>query len=376
MRFSRIWFGFILCLSLVRCKKEALNDCLGETQKTTYLNSLAALSNDTTTISAAERQLMNEIRAIANDVDALSSSIDTTISIHEYYEQISANFLHHVDLVEQKANTFYNGNEAQIILAKNTFVLMSYDALQRKYPEFMWLQLGIFVANEVRSGLVLALETRYILEQNHSHIIIDNSGTEMTDAMLLTSKALIQGQIDVFSDIGSLGILNRKIGAAKIKNETWLTAEAKEGFIKQELAEHALNTGNCSKFMDLQTEAAIQFGAHEQIYILQPMWDKPLMQQFSNLNILLMQVSKKQFIFFGDIFVGTNKNIEVQNGYTIKLPTTINDLSNAQQRVEVARNGFNTLNQLRKNAEWNNWIAYSQLKIGYGIGLYMPSGPL
>jgi hypothetical protein len=40
---------------------------------------------------------------------------------------------------------------------------MSYDALQRKYPEFMWTQLGIFAANEVRSGLVMALMARDVL---------------------------------------------------------------------------------------------------------------------------------------------------------------------------------------------------------------------
>ncbi len=58
--------------------------------------------------------------------------------------------------------------------------------------------------------------------------------------MLESSQILIQGQIDVLKDIGSLGILNRNRGAANIKNESWLTAEAREGFRLQEQAENAL----------------------------------------------------------------------------------------------------------------------------------------
>ena len=369
MRLSGLLFGIILSLSLTQCKKDVqTTDCMNKTQKNDLLVSLEPLSHDTTQISAAERQFINEIRTIANDVASLSSDIDTTISVHESYNQIRTNFLQHVALVTQKATLFYGNSEPKIILAKNAFVLMSYDALQRNYPEFMWTQLGVFAANEVRSGLVLALSMRYILMKNNIHIAFNN--VEIADAMLESSEILIQGQIDVLTDIGSLGILNRKVGADKIKNETWLTTEAKEGFRLQEQAENILKTGDCNKFMDLQTAAAIQFGAHEQIYILQPMWDKPLMQQFADLDKLLIQLTNQKFVFFGDIFIGTNKTTEANKGYNIKLPSTVNNLANAQQRVTVAMNGFNTLNTLRKNPEWSKWIDYSQVKIGYGYDVY------
>ena len=369
MRLSGLLFGIILSLSLTQCKKDVqTTDCMNEIQKNDLLHTLESLSHDTTQISAPERQFINEIRAIANDVSSLSSDIDTTISIHASYDQIRTNFLQHVDLVTQKATLFYGNSEPKIILAKNAFVLMSYDALQRNYPEFMWTQLGVFAANEVRSGLVLALSMRYILMKNNIHIAFNN--VEIADAMLESSEILIQGQIDVLTDIGSLVILNRKVGADKIKNETWLTTEAKEGFRLQEQAENILKTGDCNKFMDLQTAAAIQFGAHEQIYILQPMWDKPLMQQFADLDKLLIQLTNQKFVFFGDIFIGTNKTTEANKGYNIKLPSTVNNLANAQQRVTVAMNGFNTLNTLRKNPEWSKWIDYSQVKIGYGYDVY------
>lgn len=377
MRLFRILLLSLLIISQTHCKKEAAGtSCFNETRRTELMHELEPLTHDSIQLSAAERQLMNEIHVLANDISPLSDNIDTSISIQESYNQIKANFLQHAVLSEQKANTFYHGAEASVILAKNAFVLMSYDALQRTYPEFMWTRLGVFAANEVRSGLVAALFLRYTLLQNNVHIPLDNTGKEITDALLETCQILIQGQIDVLTDIGSLGILNSITGAGRIKNETWLTAEAREGFRLQEQAEDALKAGNCDAFQDIQTEAAIQFGAHEQIYILQPMWDQPMMQQFAALDKMMIQLSGRQFVFFGDIFIGTNKTGEAGKGFTVRLPTNVNDLSNAQQRVQVAMNGFHTLNNLRKEAQWDRWIDYSMIKIGYFYDVYLPGVPL
>lgn len=367
--FFRTFLLVILIINLSQCKKETqTNSCLDQAQRNQLLLSLEKLSHDTIQFSSTERQFLNEIRSIANDMDILSASLDTTISIQESYNQIRANFLQHADVVAQKASTFYDGSPAKIVLAKNAFVLMSYDALQRTYPEFMWTQLGIFAANEVRNGLVLAMMLRQTLINNNIQIPFNN--TDLTNVLLETSEILIQGQIDVLTDIGSLGILNKKIGAANIKNEIWLTTEAKEGFRLQELAERALNINECNSFMDLQTQAAIQFGAHEQIYILQPMWNQPVMQQFADMNQLITQLTQHQLVFFGDIFIGTNKTTESDKGYTIKIPSNVSDLSNAQQRVAVAMNGFNSLNSLRKNNHSKYWIDYSQIKIGYFYDVY------
>jgi len=369
MKLFQLFTFTALIISLYSCKKEnQTTSCLDESQKNSLVQSLAYLSHDSTQMSAAERQLMNDIRIIANDIDAISNGVDTTIAPQDYYNIVRTNFLHHVDIVTQKATIFYNGSEPKVILAKNAFVLMSYDALQRKYPEFMWTQLGVFAANEVRSGLVLALFARYTLKRNNIQIPLGN--IDAAEAMLQSSKILIQGQIDVLTDIGSFGILNKNLGAAAMKKEIWLTTEAKKGFELQEQAETALKTGDCSTFYDVQTEAAIQFGAHEQIYILQPMWNQPLMQQFAALDQLLIQLSNQKFVFFGDIFVGTNKNMEANKGYIIKIPANATNLANAQQRVQIAMNGFNTINELRKNSTGSHWIAYSQVKIGYAYDTY------
>ncbi len=377
MSFLRSILLSLLLACLTHCQKEETSSgCFHEHQRTALLHELEPLTHDSIQLTDDERRLMNDIHDLANDLAPLSNAVDTGISIQESYNRIKANFLQHAVLAEQKANLFYKGSEASVILAKNAFVLMSYDALQRKYPEFMWTRLGVFAANEVRSGLVAALFLRYTLLINNVHIPMDNTGKEITDALLETCQILIQGQLDVLTDIGSLGILNSITGAGRIKSETWLTAEAREGFRLQEQAENALKTGNCNDFQDIQTEAAIQFGAHEQIYILQPMWNKPMMQQFAALDKLMIQLTGHQFVFFGDIFIGTNKTGEAGKGHTVKLPANVNDLANAQQRVQVAMNGFHTLNTLRKDTQWDHWIDYSMIKIGYFYDVYLPGVPL
>ena len=93
-QFLRIPILFIFVIFLSQCKKEnQTTDCLNENQKATLVNSLEYLSHDTTEISAAERQFMNEIRTIANDIASLSSGIDTTVSNQNSYNQIKTNFL-------------------------------------------------------------------------------------------------------------------------------------------------------------------------------------------------------------------------------------------------------------------------------------------
>ncbi|MBP6154714.1 MAG: hypothetical protein KA457_07825 [Chitinophagales bacterium] len=369
MQRTKYLIGFVFILFITNCKKDNNTEtCINTEQRNAILQKLEHFKNDTTQYSAVERQFLNEVRIIANDLDDLTATVDTSVSIENIYNQINSKFVEHGELVEQKAMQFYHGSAAKTVLAKNAFVLMSYDALQRKYPEFMWTQLGIFAANEVRNGLVMALMMRQILINNNINLPFGNS--TITQTFLETTEVLIDGQLNVLTDIGSLGILNRLIGANRIKTEAWLTPEAREGFRLQELAEQHVNANNCVEYMDLQTQAAIQFGAHEQVYILQPMWDNPTMKLFADLNKLAIQLFQHKIVFFGDIFIGTNKTTEANKGYFVRIPNNVNNLANAKQRVDVAINGFNTLNQLRKNSESSYWVDYSMIKIGYAHDTY------
>lgn len=359
----------------ISCKKEAQNDtqCGSNTQIQEILNLVKQQTTTEIYPSQSERQLMDSIRTIANSIDEMYMHIDTTISLHQRYIQIKSNFLQHVAQVERMAQQFYPNSAANVILAKNAFVLMSYDALTRKYPEFLWTKLGVFAANEVRWGLTDALYVRYVLLRNHINIPFDNTHS-FDEALMESSQVLIQGQIDVLTDIGTLGIMNRLVGAGRMKTENWLTNEAKSGFNIQEHAELLKQQNNLSGYYDEQTEAAIQFGAHEQINILQPMWDKPMMQKIAQIDQLFIQLTGHQFVFFGDIFVGVNKDTQKGQGYTIHIPKNVNNLANAQQRVQIAINGFHTLNTLRKQDNWCYWINLSQISIGYYYGVYNTSG--
>ena len=294
----------IALLTLFACKKEAQNDTqCGSDAHIREL--LTKVKNETTTATyplADERFLMDSIRSIANQTEDLYLHIDTTVSLQARYNQIKTNFLQHIAIVEQMATRFYPNSTANVILAKNAFVLMSYDALTRKYPEFLWTKLGVFAANEVRWGLTDALYVRYVLLRNNINIPFDNSHS-FDEALMESSQVLIQGQIDVLTDIGTLGIMNRLVGADRMKTENWLANEAKSGFTIQEHAELLKQQNNLTGYYDEQTEAAIQFGAHEQINILQPMWDKPMLQKIAQIDQLFIQLTGHQFVFFGDIFV-------------------------------------------------------------------------
>jgi hypothetical protein len=212
-----------------------------------------------------------------------------------------------------------------------------------------------------------------MLETNNIHIVLDAStGDDLTETLLQSTQTLIGGQLNVLIDIGSLALLN-KYGAGNLKNETWLTPEAQNGYRIQEEAESALAAGNINQYQDLQTESAIEFGAHEQVYILQPLWDNGLMTQLALFNQFLVQTTKGDIAFFGDIFVGTNKYSDAPNGEFIKIPTGANNLQIATNRVTIARNGFHHLNNMRKDFNKSVWIDYSQARIGFHYGVYYPS---
>ncbi|MCB9032754.1 MAG: hypothetical protein H6553_02840 [Chitinophagales bacterium] len=370
---KRIFLLVVISTTLLlnNCQKEnSCNLSADDEQKVAILNSLyEQLQTDTTQFSIADRNLYLQIRAIANDVDALQDNITSNMSHKEKYNTIRANMQKKIAAVVALSNAHFNNNEAYLILCKNAFAVMSYDALERQYPKFLWTKLGIFAANEVRAGLVLALSVKSDMLRNHIDIPINN--IPATNILQLASEALISGQLNVLTDIGSLVILN-EYGNEALSNESWLTIEARKAFQLQHLAEEAYNNCEQEKYYDLQTKAAIQFGAHEQIYVLQPVWDDDILQNLAAINQLLLAVSDGQIAFFGEIYLGVNKT-KTKKGYTVKFPYQSYDLVNPVHRVEVARNGFNTLNQLRKNKDWSYWLDESQIKIGYFLDVYYPT---
>jgi hypothetical protein len=348
---------------------------LTQAEEAEILTRISQGMSDTSELAAIDRQFINGLKVMANDIEALYEGVDPNTSLETQYHKIRANMYNRVAAVALSAMQHYNGSKGHTILAKNSYVLMGYDALQRHAPEFWWTQLGIFAANEVRSGVVLSYLLNHILQEMKLDLIIHQlTGLDVPSTMMEATEILLGGQEEVFSDIGALALMNRLHGPEIMQKQTWLTAEAQRGYAIQADAEAALSARQIQRYKDLQTAAAIEFGAHEQIYILQKLWDKPLMVEFSKINQWLMGVSNNKFSAFGAIFIGTNKYGEALLGHTIPLPGHTSDLTIGVDRVEIARNGFETLNRLRKQAYWDLWIKYSQSRLGNQQGVYHAKG--
>ncbi|KAF5276429.1 hypothetical protein FQR65_LT16322 [Abscondita terminalis] len=121
------------------------------------------------------------------------------------------------------------------------------------------------------------------------------------------NNELIQGQANVMADIGGLSVMHQHYDSTILAQQlSGYGANLSQAFKLQKLAdEEALRSGiYSSQFKKLATNAAISFGIHEQEKILQPMWDKPLMRDFANINNFMLSLSLENLGLRGDIFVG------------------------------------------------------------------------
>jgi hypothetical protein len=369
-------------LFFIQCSKDDLSNSntshssvrISKADEEIILNQLTKQTADASEFSVRDREFFKGLDIIANNMEGLYEGVDETATYEVRYNQLKANIRARLDMVIEMANVHYNGSVEKVTLAKNAFVLMNYDVITHQYPEFMWTSLGCFAANEVRNGVVLCYLMRDIVKKNNININIDKlTGLDVSNMMMDASQILMEGQLEVLTDIGALALLN-KYGPENLMHETWMTQEARNGYAFQYQAQTALANGDNKAFQDLQTAAAIEFGAHEQIYILQKLWDKELMVQFSAINQWLLESSKGKFSVFGDIFIGTNKYTEFMFGRVFKIPKGAVDLTSAIDRVEIARNGFNSLNALRKQPAGSAWIEYSQKRLGNYEGVYRVPG--
>lgn len=370
-----LFISIILVFLIGSCQKESIpnevKSNLSEQQEEQIAQDLARLMKEGATEDLpANRAFLQELHEMANDIESLYEGVDALPSYEDKYHKLRANMRARVDKVIQKAEVHYDGSRARTILSINSFVLAGYDAFSRKAPEFMWTKLGIFAANEVRGGIVLGYLLKHILEINKFHLVVNEiTGLEATDMLDEVAEILIDGQQSVFIDIGALALLN-KYGPENLKDEPWLGQYARNGYAFQEEAENALAEGNIAQYQDLQTLAAVEFGAHEQLYVLDAVWDRPLMHDFNAINQWMMNITNNQMALFADIFVGVNKFTELPKGWVITFPRQYNDLTQGVDRVEIARNGFHTLNQMRKETRWHNWIEDSQKRLGKSKGIY------
>ncbi|OTG92401.1 hypothetical protein [Acinetobacter sp. ANC 3832] len=333
-------------------------------------------------LTSAEKNLYQQLYALANNQQNI---YDPTItSIPQQYENIRAKIRLQFSTVQQLAVATY-GSQAQqkILLAKNSFILMYYDALSRNNPKFFWSNLGAFVANDVRSNYALTFSLSNALDPlnvtNSQNILIAGmSIPTLQSTIMQANSTLVNGQADVMADIGGLSIMHQHYDSTVLAQQlASYGPNLAKAFQLQKIADdQSLQTGlNSSQFKQKATDAAIAFGIHEQEVILQPMWDKPLMRDFAKINDFMLSLSLENIGLRGDIFIGVNKFKLIFTPYLIiRAPLSATNLAAVKDRIAIARNGFLTLNEWKQNILYSPWIPTYQAQLGKGDGIYQPVG--
>lgn len=331
------------------------------------------------TLSAAEVTMLDKLRQLANDMDFIYEGDNGDPSASKAL--FERHFHARMGVAQQVAEACYGRSSARVTLARNAYILMSYDALVRHDPDFFWARLGIFAANEVRSNLALAFSLKGVLDTliaaDPGAARINIAGMSLASAAQLAGEAttdLIEGQSNVLANIGSLALLHKRYGAKAMGNVPGLSPEAIKGYALQQAADEARATsGPGSAYHQWATQAAIQFGMHEQTYLLQPMWDKPAIKAMAQLNNWTLSNSLETLGMRGDIFIGANKFQPYLAPYLIiRAPVGATNLASVTDRIAIARNGFTVLDGWNQNALLSGWIQQAQSRLGQGKGLYQP----
>ncbi len=332
-------------------------------------------------VPPGEAALFDKIRIMANDINGLYTNVGNDPVAAQI--TIKANIQNRVDQVAQIATAYYGQNSNRIIMAQNLYVLMTYDALNRYNPKFLWSKLGIFVANMVRLGFAEA----FTLQNSINTITTNNpaaanlgiggiSLNTIANIAGTASQDLIQGQLGVVEDIGTLDLLDARFGAQALTTISTLTPEARQGFVYLAQAEAALANGQQSTYQSAYTNAAIQFGIHEQKYLLQPMWNQPVMTTFSNVNSIMLNFSAGLIgLQSPNIYVGTNQLAPYIGPYlSIQAPAGATNVAQLNARVAIATNGFQTIAQWMQQPTNAFFINQSQTNLGTANGIYQPAG--
>jgi YD repeat-containing protein len=362
------------------------NSELTEAQSKALINSIKdglAQRNDVELLAARwptsgtgglEKDLYAATHKLANDIDGYLTGVGGVASLATN-QQIKASIIGRMAAVESLAASYYGDAVDEIGMMKNAFVLSSYDALNRYNPDFQWTKLGIFAANEVRGGLGIAYSAKNAFELAAvlypNKMIGDMTLGQAARASGAAATMLLDGQMAVLSDVGALALMHKQFGAEVMSQQPWLKDESRVGFTYQVRAESARAEGNSVAWRKWQTEAAIQFGIHEQKHLLQPMWDKSMMKNFATVNNWMLE--NANLGLRGHIHIGVNK-FDGSGGYKIEAPLAATNLWKVDDRIAIARNGFEQLQQLQSNPAAARWIDRSQNLLGNSIGIYRPLG--
>jgi len=309
------------------------------------------------------RQFTKDLVATASNLSAFKEGAEG-LAPKDQANVFKSNILKALRAVDERAVDIWGEDaSAKRTLAANTFVLAHYGAFSEQLPSFLWPQLGVFAANEVRYSLAKALG---FAEYAGDGVV--------TDGLRKVTGTVIHYQKEVAADLGSLALLYQEHGAQKLQSAAFLSDEAKEGFRLQASADLAAAHGDLEGFRAYQTNAAVQFGYHEQRNVLQRMWDQPEMRALASINSILAIATDGLVDFMpADIHIGTNKLTDTGfNSRTIAAPYALYDLSDGPTRDGIALHAFHELNILRQTGIGSDIIQQGIYNLGQGINLYQP----
>ena len=288
--------------------------------------------------------------------------------------------LRQIDMLA-KSEGYTKENTAML---KNTFVLARYDALTKANPDFLWTRLGIYAANTVRMGLVKSYDVAHAIDAVGAALPLVKGASGLLGGM--TAPALgelsrsmaddtLEGQLGVLKDVGSLSLMHKLYGAKAMRDASandiaGYTKEAQASFRLQAEAEAAKEQGDLKTYYEKQTAAAIEMGRHEQGN-LQKMWNKFAMEKFAKLNAFLLRKTGSGIVH-PDIYLGTNPVNDKEYAKLIPVPAGSEDLTSLENRVNIARNGFDTINAMRQTPEGDQMLRYHQEQLGQAKKLMQP----
>ena len=100
------------------------------------------------------------------------------------------------------------------------------------------------------------------------------------------------------------------------------------------------------------------------------------MTVFAKVNADLMDWSNNRVALVRpDIYVGTSPANDRGYAVSIPAPKGSEDLTVLENRVNIARNGFNVINAMRQTPAGNVLIEFHQNQLGHSNGLVQPWKP-
>jgi YD repeat-containing protein len=240
--------------------------------------------------------------------------------------KIKGNILDFVNRAGEAASYRWNSDAASVALAKNSALIATYSAIGLTMPGFQWTMVGAFVAYQVREQIITIADAgrsgKLGALLGPLGVIGGMASRALGDHMINT---IIDGQVKVVSDIGSLALGYRQLGAGILASRTVSSdGYATSAIHHQIAADNALKDGNMATWAWEGFQAAVQLGYREQRG-LQAMWNDPILNKaagvMSSLGLL-------------------NTTINTPIG-RISAPKSVNDVRRLDQRMSLAVNAFN-----------------------------------